>query len=122
MIRRIAAFLLALGVVGAPLVARSAATNVYTFTATGASPGISCAGSSAAAVVLSGTGTGLTIVPQTSSDGGTTWNTATSVTGSLTANGTSSGPIGNASPTNFRINVTAISGGTTSAAVTVSFW
>lgn len=115
MIRRIAAFLLALGVVGAPLVARSAATNVYTFTATGASPGISCAGSSAAAVVLSGTGTGLTIVPQTSSDGGTTWNTATSVTGSLTANGTSSGPIGNASPTNFRINVTAISGGTETA-------
>lgn len=73
--------------------------------------------STCAVVVPTGTYTGLSIIPQISSDGGTTWVTATSIGGgNITAAGTYGGSVGGNSPNAFRLNASLGTG-----TVTVSF-
>jgi len=94
-----------------------------TFTATGATPWLQLSGQGQCSVVLSGTATGVTIVPQVTSDTNANQGAGTAV--AVTASGINAGSIsyagtaisytGNVAAqglSGFRINVTAISTGT----------
>lgn len=124
MMRLVLILLLALGVCALPMAARADTPTITvtgTFTTVSTNGFVALSGQSTCAVVLSGTGAGMTIVPQGSSDGGTTWTTASTINaGSMTANGAYTGNITGVGLTAFRLNVTAISSGTETYTITCS--
>ena len=96
-------------------------TQSGSITGTGVQPWLTLNGQGSCVVVLGGTFTGVTIVPQTSGDGGSTQQTASNVgSGSLSSVGTYWGPIVGVSNglSLFRLNVTAYTSGTVNYVVT----
>lgn len=91
------------------------------FTGTGRVGIVRLSGQSACEVTLTGTGAGLTVVPQGSGDNQASWNTISAIgSGSLTANGHYAGAVVAGGMTAFALNVTAISSGTESYFITCS--
>lgn len=118
--------LLALLLASAPVAVSAQVQSVSftgTFTATGATPWLQLSGQGQCSVVLSGTATGVTIVPQVTSDTNANQGAGTAVAvtasginaGSITYAGTAISYTGNVAAqglSGFRLNVTAISTGT----------
>lgn len=96
-------------------------TFPFSLSGVGVGPQIPLSGQSSCAVVLSNAGSGLTLIPQASSDQGATWVTASTIGGgSISAIGSYVGAIGGAGLTNFRFIVSALSSGTVSGQETCS--
>jgi hypothetical protein len=96
-------------------------TFPFSMSGVGVGPAISLSGQSSCAVVLSNAGTGLTLIPQASSDQGATWVTASTIGGgSISTIGSYVGNIGGAGLTTFRFIVSALSSGTVSGQETCS--
>lgn len=130
-VMRLLAVLCMVGTLALPLRALAdipVTSSSGSFTATGTYGQITLAGQSHCSVSLSGTGAGIVVVPQGSNDLGVvtpvTWTTVTSIgDGSLTANTSGSGVVGNIASfalRGFQLNVTGISSGTENYVVTCS--
>lgn len=100
----------------------------YTFTAPGYSPWLRLSGQSTCSVQLTGNGAGMSVTPQTTSDlyinmsadAASTVPVTSINQGTITANGTYTGPITAQGMTGFRINVGAISSGSETAILSCS--
>ena len=93
----------------------------FTITGVAVGPTLVLNGQATCAVTLSNAGTGLTLVPQVSSDNGATWVATTVIGGGIiSAVGVYVGSIASTGLTNFRVTVTALSSGTVSGTETCS--
>jgi len=122
---RLRAIILALCFAASMGVASAQAVPLVTFpfsmSGVGVGPSVPLSGQSSCAVVLSNAGTGLTLIPQASSDQGATWVTATTIGGgSIGAIGSYVGGIAGTGLTTFRFIVSALSSGTVSGQETCS--
>lgn len=122
---RLRAIILALTFALSSGVASAQAVPLVTFpfsmSGVGVGPSVPLSGQSSCAVVLSNAGTGLTLIPQASSDQGATWVTATTIgSGSIGSIGSYVGSIGGLGLTTFRFVVSALSSGTVSGQETCS--
>lgn len=98
----------------------------FSMTAVGNGPAIALGGQSSCAITLNNVGTGLTLVPQVTSDspaniaaGGAIWSTATTINaGSISTYGNYVGNVAGIGLTGFRFVVTALSSGTVAGSET----
>ncbi len=87
----------------------------FSLSAAGSGPVITLNGQSSCSIALSNAGSGLTLVPQASSDNGASWATVSAIGGgSISTFGTYTGSVGGTGLTSFRFLITALSSGTVS--------